>query len=51
MISEAHHYTLFLKLARKYSDKKEKVDAKWESLLNYEGQLIKKLGKKEFIHG
>ena len=25
MISEAHHYTLFLKLARKYSDEKEKV--------------------------
>ena len=51
MISEAHHYTLFLKLARKYSDKKEKVDAKWESLLDFEGELIKKLGKKEFIHG
>ena len=51
MISEAHHYTLFLKLARKYSDKKEKVDAKWNSLLNFEGDLIKKLGKKELIHG
>ena len=51
MISEAHHYTLFLKLARKYSDKKEKVESKWKSLLDFEGDLIKKLGKKELIHG
>ena len=51
MISEAHHYTLFLKLARKYSDKKEQVESKWKSLLDFEGDLIKKLGKKELIHG
>ena len=51
MISEAHHYTLFLKLARKYSDEKEKVDDKWKSLLEFEAELIKKLGNKEFIHG
>ena len=51
MISEAHHYTLFLKLARKYSDEKEKVDDKWKSLLEFESELIKKLGNKEFIHG
>ena len=51
MISEAHHYTLFLKLARKYSDKKEKMESKWKSLLDFEGDLIKKLGKKELIHG
>ena len=51
MISEAHHYTLFLKLARKYSEKKEKVDEKWKSLLDFEGDFIKKLGIKETIHG
>ena len=51
MISEARHYTLFLKLARKYSDKKEKVDEKWKSLLDFEGDFIKKLGIKETIHG
>ena len=51
MISEAHHYTLFLKLARKYSVQKEKVDYKWKSLLEFEAELIKKIGNKEFIHG
>ena len=51
MISEAQHYTLFLKLARKYTDIKEKVDQKWQSLLEFEGELIKELGEKESIHG
>ena len=51
MISEAHHYTLFLKLARKYSDEKEKINDKWKSLLEFEAELIKKLGNKKFIHG
>jgi len=51
MISEAQHYTLFLKLARKYTDIKEKVDQKWQSLLEFEGELIKNLGEKESIHG
>ena len=51
MISEANHYTLFLKLARKYGDSKEKVNKKWQSLLNFESKLIKKLGSKEYIHG
>ena len=32
MISEAHHYTLFLNFARRYGDR-EKVDAKWNALL------------------
>ena len=45
MISEAQHYTLFLKLARKYTDIKEKVDQKWQSLLEFEGELIKDLGE------
>ena len=49
MISEAHHYTLFLKLARKYSDEKEKVDDKWKSLLEFEAELIKNLGIKNLF--
>lgn len=51
MISEANHYTLFLKLARKYGPSKETVDQKWQSLLDYEATVIRKLGDKESIHG
>jgi len=51
MISEANHYTLFLKLARKYGPSKETVDQKWQSLLDYETTVIRKLGDKESIHG
>jgi tRNA-(ms[2]io[6]A)-hydroxylase len=50
MISEAGHYTLFLKFARKYGDRKT-VDAKWEALLAYEAEIMKKLGTKETVHG
>ncbi|WP_445381859.1 tRNA-(ms[2]io[6]A)-hydroxylase [Robiginitalea sp. IMCC43444] len=50
MISEAGHYTLFLKFARKYGDRKT-VDAKWEELLAYEAEIMKKLGTKETVHG
>ena len=51
MISEANHYTLFLNFARKYSKTRKSIDKKWEALLTYEGELIKTLGKKGFIHG
>jgi len=51
MIGEAHHYTLFLKLARQYGENLEKVNKKWESLLRFEATLIKSLGKKKIIHG
>ena len=51
MISEANHYTLFLKLARKYGPSKETVDQKRQSLLDYEATVIRKLGDKESIHG
>jgi len=51
MISEANHYTLFLKLARKYGPSKETVDQKWQSLLDYEATVIRKLCDKESIHG
>ncbi len=50
MVSEANHYTMFLGFARTYGDKKE-VDTKWQQLLDYEGEIISKLGNKETIHG
>jgi len=50
MISEASHYTMFLKFARTYGDR-EQVDQKWQDLLVYEAQIMKDLGKKESIHG
>lgn len=50
MISEAGHYTMFLKFARQYGDRKE-VDEKWESLLFFEAQIMKDLGNKQLIHG
>lgn len=50
MVSEAGHYTLFLKFARKYGDRKE-VDQKWQALLEYEAGLMKDLGTRETVHG
>jgi len=50
MISEAGHYTMFLKFARQYGDREE-VDKKWRSLLEYEAAIMKNLGTKESIHG
>ena len=50
MISEAGHYTMFLKFARQYGDRKE-VDEKWESLLIFEAQIMKDFGNQQLIHG
>ena len=50
IISEANHYTMFLKFARKYGDR-EVVDKKWNDLLDFEGKMIQGLGTKETIHG
>ena len=50
MISEAGHYTMFLKFARKYGDRKE-VDQKWQALLEYEAGIMKNLSKSEKVHG
>ena len=50
MISEANHYTMFLKFARQYGDR-EAVDKKWEALLEFEAELMKDLGKEETMHG
>ena len=50
MVSEASHYTMFLKFARKYGDIQE-VNKKWQDLLDYEAEIMKNLGTKETIHG
>ncbi len=50
MVSEANHYTLFIRLARTYGEREE-VDRKWEELLEFEGKVIARFGKKEHIHG
>ncbi len=50
MISEAHHYTLFLNFARRYGDR-EKVDAKWNALLDFEATIIRDLSNTKTIHG
>lgn len=50
MVSEANHYTMFLGFARQYGNREE-VDKKWQELLKYEAEIMKKLGKKESIHG
>lgn len=50
MISEAHHYTMFLKFARQYGNRDE-VDQKWEDLLIFEAKIMKNLGTSETIHG
>lgn len=50
MISEANHYTMFLKFARHYGNLEE-VNQKWQQLLDYEAQLMKDLSKDKTIHG
>lgn len=50
MISEAGHYTTFLKFARKYTEKVD-VDKRWSEWLEFEGELITNYGKKETVHG
>jgi tRNA-(ms[2]io[6]A)-hydroxylase len=50
MISEANHYTMFLKFARKYGDL-ETVNKKWNALLEYEAEIMKNLGRTHSIHG
>ena len=50
MVSEAGHYTMFLKFARQYGDLTE-VNQKWQDLLDYEATIMQNLGSKEKIHG
>lgn len=50
MKSEAGHYTMFLKLARKYGKDKD-VDEKWQKLLEFEAEIIQNIGNHESVHG
>ena len=50
MISEANHYTLFINFAYQYADG-EDIDKRWNEWLEYEGEIIKKFGVKETMHG
>ena len=50
MISEANHYTMFIKLAKQYANGVD-VDARWNEYLEYEATVIAKYGKRETIHG
>jgi len=50
MVSEAGHYTAFLKFAKKYGDGID-VDNRWKEWLTYEASIITKYGKEETIHG
>lgn len=51
MISEANHYTMFIKFAKKYGSSICDVDKLWSEFLTYEGEVIRNYGKKEHIHG
>lgn len=50
MVSEATHYTTFLKFARKYAVDVD-VEKRWAEWLEFEGGLIQSYGKSETIHG
>jgi tRNA-(ms[2]io[6]A)-hydroxylase len=50
MISEASHYTTFLKFAREYQDR-EIVDKKWNALVAFEAEMMKERGSEAKIHG
>jgi tRNA-(ms[2]io[6]A)-hydroxylase len=51
MISEANHYTMFLKFARQYGDNLKEVNQKWQDLLVFEANIMKGLSTSESIHG
>lgn len=51
MVSEANHYTMFLKFARKYGEDRKEVDQKWQDLLEYEARIMQDLGTIGTIHG
>jgi tRNA-(ms[2]io[6]A)-hydroxylase len=50
MASEANHYTMFLKFARKYGQRDE-VDRLWKELLAYEAQVVASFTNPERVHG
>ena len=50
MISEATHYSMFIRLAKKYAVDID-VDKRWKQYLEFEAQVVKNYGKAETIHG
>lgn len=50
MISEANHYTVFLKFAKQYATDVD-VEKRWKEWLDFEGELIQNYGKKGEVHG
>jgi tRNA 2-(methylsulfanyl)-N6-isopentenyladenosine37 hydroxylase len=50
MVSEANHYTTFLKFAKKYGTDVD-VDKRWKEWLAFEDTIIKKYGRETTIHG
>ncbi|MGO4913595.1 tRNA-(ms[2]io[6]A)-hydroxylase [Leeuwenhoekiella sp. W20_SRS_FM14] len=50
MVSEANHYTMFLRFARKYGNEDE-VNSKWQNLLEFEAEIMKNLSVQQSIHG
>lgn len=50
MISEATHYSMFIRLAKKYCEGID-VDKRWKEYLAHEAIVIQNYGKQERIHG
>lgn len=50
MISEATHYSMFIRLAKKYAIQID-ADKRWKEFLEYEASVIVNYGKTETIHG
>ena len=50
MASEARHYTMFLKIAKKYGEGVD-VDKRWAEILEHEAKVIQQYGKTETVHG
>lgn len=50
MISEATHYAMFIKLAKKHAGNID-VEKRWAQFLAYEAEVVKNYGKAETIHG
>lgn len=50
MISEATHYAMFIRLARKHCEHID-IDKRWKECLDFEAQVVQNYGKAETIHG
>ena len=50
MISEATHYSMFIRLAKKYAGEID-VEKRWKEFLEFEAGVIQNYGKAETIHG